>query len=515
MISLALAIPHTPWIPARVESVRRLREELGYMASGSLYREFTDREPNYVWSARMWTWGAETDATHFLTLQDDAIVAPHFWPALRAMIEAVPDQVIGLEVVHRAAPALAAQGHRFFTTTDCLIGVGYVLPTELLRAFFEWRSTALNEGAIEAITEDTLLAIWCMVTGHRIWHPLPTIIDHDTTLESNYGNDSHQNRRPLVRWDTHPECPLEHAQNWCQGPAPVHLGRFYQATPGLAAKWVKDYGPEDYARHMRDDGQRAMKAIGRDRARRLPAPDKRIFLAVPCRDRPYPAHSASIAALLYCPDLEVDASRVEWDRLQHRNMDLVRTRSILARQFLQETDCTHMLFVDSDVSFPPEAVRGMLATGKDFVATPYPSRDSVHFERAASAGPLAEAAAYDYAVHMLDGDGFEIHHDGTTEIKHIGLGLTLLSRACLEQITSTCGDIVFIDRSSGPAIRTVAPFKNLHEGDEWWSEDFSFCERWRRMGGKVWMYLGPGSPATHHGDHAYQGRIEFFGVRRT
>ncbi len=172
--TIALGIPHTPWVPERAESHLRLMSSLagqrgGLNISSNAFRTFTDREPNSVWSQKMWRWAVSTGATHFLQLQDDAIVAPNFWPALRAMLEAVPDQVIGLEAAHPLGPEMQRTGRRWYRTRAWLIGVGYVFPVEVLKEFLRWGED--NPGRIAVTNEDTLASQWACETGWDIWHP--------------------------------------------------------------------------------------------------------------------------------------------------------------------------------------------------------------------------------------------------------------------------------------------------------------------------------------------------------
>lgn len=245
-----------------MESARRLGEALhpvtpdgdsispGY----SNLRYFADRAPNWAWSEAMWRWALETGAAHALFLQDDVIPAPNFWPALTAMLAAAPDKVIGLEQAHPAGKRLALEGHRWMTTSDMLIGPGYVFPRTELAEFLKWRRDALRPGAVENIPEDTLIGVWSLATGRRLWHPIPTIIDHDTSIESTYGNGAHANRRPTVTWRDGDVVgfaaeDLEDAEWWRRinvvDRATVtirdnHLGRFYAATPHLARMWLRD-----------------------------------------------------------------------------------------------------------------------------------------------------------------------------------------------------------------------------------------------------------------------------------
>jgi hypothetical protein len=195
--------------------------------------------------------------------------------------------------------------------------------------------------------------------------------------------------------------------------------------------------------------------------------------------------------------------------------DIVRVRSRFVRAFL-ETDCTDVLWVDADMSFTPLAVAGLLASGRDFVACPYP-RKKIHWDdvRADRRGD-PEAAAYHYAITLLPG-GIEFDEGTQTgAIAGIGLGLALTSRVCLQGMVDHYRDALeFDDLLEGGPKPTVALFQLLMPRGEsgrrgLLSEDHSFCRRWRDIGGDVHMYLGPGSPVDHVGPHYFRGHRKAF-----
>jgi hypothetical protein len=258
LVSIALAIPHCPWLPARVESMARLRGDLEVGEMGPAhYGVLSDKEPNWSWSQKMIGWaiemGAMHNATHLVTLQDDARVRRPFWPAMHAMLHALPNEIIGLEAAHPAGPMVARSGMHLYTTSDFLVGVGWASSIPILRQYREWCIDSLRPGAIQSISEDTLLGLFCAATNRRIYHPVPTIIDHDTSLDSTYGNDSHTHRRPTVTWkDRDWGVELERVEFWKPGGDVPHLGRFYQATPYLFTRWVRDFKDEDASRIERD-----------------------------------------------------------------------------------------------------------------------------------------------------------------------------------------------------------------------------------------------------------------------
>ena len=235
MTTIALAIPHTTWVPERVASMDRLREALGHplrdtdaaIEAGKWpthYREFTDRAPNTVWSEALWTWLLETGAEWCLQLQDDVMVAPCFWPALRAMIAALPQEaeVIGLTSVHPGSVEIARQGHRWFTTRGNLVGWAYMLTHDALSEFRIARD--LLPPAFRQMNEDMQIAEWAARSGRLVWHPVPTIVDHDTSIPSSYANDHHGHRRPQVTWRDFGEGSLTDPSFWLPSGTPTMLG---------------------------------------------------------------------------------------------------------------------------------------------------------------------------------------------------------------------------------------------------------------------------------------------------
>lgn len=618
-IHFSLAISHTPWIAERVESMRRLALQLGvpYESKheppeglGIDYRIVEDRVANDVWSERMWSWAAETTATHCVFLQDDVEVAPNFWPALRAIVEARPDDVVGLEVAHPAARMLALEDFRLFTTSDMLIGPGYVVPREQLVEFLEWRKTRLVDGWRTAgadgkpgLTEDTMIGLWCMTTGRRIVHPVPTIIDHDTSIPSTYGNDDHTHRKPYVTWKDAEHCghawePADlEAPGFWQGRfkriehrAPdgsflgyarahntdldvirggmrvPHLGRFYSMTPTLARQWMKGFGSGDLARARADDGGREKRRIAYAvKAQHAASPAReRVLICTPTRGGLHPTHTMSLLQTVQLLEVDIEHGIQVLDSWQWHE-DVVRVRSRFLRM-ARETDCTAVHFRDSDVTAPPIALIGMLASGRELVCTPYPRRDTLDLAGVVAATKAGddhpERAAHHYPVGFLPGD--RVLEGDCLRMAWMPLGCSIVRRSCFERMIQHFeeldekrvdlkrldleklldlgrGDITeivyelaeelkawraghmglrFVDRVGAEEHETVALFQLMTRASEetgvvrLWGEDQSFCLRWRDLGGEVWMYLGPGAPANHAGDFVFEGRIEALGFSR-
>jgi len=209
MKNTALAIPHAPWAPNRINLMSNLRNALEQASDGTFkttygakyYKEFADKEPWMAWFTKIIRWFTyDTDCDHLLVLQDDVEIAPNFWPALRAMQQAWPSDPICLAATHSAGPEVARQGRHSYLCPN-VVGWGWLIPRAIVELlckdisavglFHEQRP---NDG------EDTFLAQWLTAKGHAIRHPVPTIVDHLHVQSTNEGFDNHTHRRSTVTW---------------------------------------------------------------------------------------------------------------------------------------------------------------------------------------------------------------------------------------------------------------------------------------------------------------------------
>jgi hypothetical protein len=190
------------------------------------------------------------------------------------------------------------------------------------------------------------------------------------------------------------------------------------------------------------------------------------------------------------------------------NVDVSRARDRLARVFLHEVpECTHLLWWDEDV-LPDDLqiINHMLATGYDCVGVPYRKK--------------TEAESYPYRFIGPAGGAVNVEvHRGCVEVEHLAFGFMLTSRECLARMWDMYKDERWhFDTYEGTAYETVGMFDLIYspvmpgpDGTPYrvkYSEDFAFCESYRAIGGRVMMYVGPGSPAGHIGSTVYRGSVD-------
>jgi hypothetical protein len=125
-------------------------------------------------------------------------------------------------------------------------------------------------------------------------------------------------------------------------------------------------------------------------------------------------------------------------------------------------------------------------------------------------GDVARLALHDYAYSA------SVPHpcvNGCIEVDAIPLGFALLSRKMLgemvrayasgEGVLGGSQPLAFADVVDEVASPTVAIFQLMIRNGSLFGEDYSFCQRWRDIGGKVQLWAGPDCELTHIGAHAY------------
>lgn len=95
-------------------------------------------------------------------------------------------------------------------------------------------------------------------------------------------------------------------------------------------------------------------------------PEPKVIIGMGCQDIIHSSTAHAIGCAI------IGNSNIV-DFLMYKGCDIVSARTWLVRQALK-TDATHLLFVDSDIMFPPDAIQKLLAHDKDIVGVEYNKR---------------------------------------------------------------------------------------------------------------------------------------------
>lgn len=187
--------------------------------------------------------------------------------------------------------------------------------------------------------------------------------------------------------------------------------------------------------------------------------------------------------------------------------DIVRARSRLVRQFLAETDGTHLLWWDADTCLTSAQAGRLLgrlvSLDEPFVGCTYPKK-SIRWGRGSG-----EDKAYDYPISLVENS--TVDDRAVAPVEGLPLGFALCTRSMLQKMVDRYRpELEFTDVATNPSGRsiqaqTVALFQlTIHEG-LLLGEDYAFSHRWRQMGGKFLLYVGEDCELGHLGAHMFQG----------
>lgn len=188
---------------------------------------------------------------------------------------------------------------------------------------------------------------------------------------------------------------------------------------------------------------------------------------------------------------------------------VTRSRNTLVAQFLT-TPATHIFFIDADIGFEAEQVGEMLRFGEAFVSGIYPLKvidwSPAAIARAGTTETI-ETAAYHYVGALCTGSALLRRGRFATGI-YCGGGFMLLERSVIERMIAAYPQTRYkaahahTNAAGGEAF---ALFDCMIDKDTgaYVSEDFGFCQRWRDIGGDIW--LDTEGKLTHAGAYSFRG----------
>jgi hypothetical protein len=218
---------------------------------------------------------------------------------------------------------------------------------------------------------------------------------------------------------------------------------------------------------------------------------RKVFIGLPC-------YGATLQVLTY-KSLMHDMFRIAlsgtevrvFDELGHADIYLLRAQILAA--FLADKDATDLVMIDSDVGWEAGGLLKLLSHDLDLVAGSYPKRQD----------PLTFMFRSEMDIGgPLMGDP----ETGLVEVWGMPGGFMRCRRSMVEKMVAHYADLNAMDREWGTVCRVFDPYWIRSEtGNRVLSEDYAFCQRWRDIGGKVFMDAS--ISMAHVGTKAYMGRL--------
>ncbi len=200
-----------------------------------------------------------------------------------------------------------------------------------------------------------------------------------------------------------------------------------------------------------------------------------------------------------------------WAQMMNESL-ITRARNELVRIFL-ERGFDYLMFIDADISFDGEAVAQLMSSDRDVACGIYPKKE-VDWDKvnaAAAAGKTDLQGHGGAFVFNMTGDSAETGEDGMIEVRHAGTGFMLIKRGVFEHLiphVPTYRISSFIDPETGEYAKPLTHeffTTSIDAGGALLSEDYHFCELFRKHGGKV--HANPFIKLDHVGTYVYTGDI--------
>jgi len=164
---------------------------------------------------------------------------------------------------------------------------------------------------------------------------------------------------------------------------------------------------------------------------------------------------------------------IEWTMETMTNESLItRARNTLTAKFLTNPDSTHLMFIDADIGWEPWHLLVLLDRDVDVIGGLYPMKSL----------PIK------WCVNGFE--GAEEGPNGLQEVTKTGTGFLLIKKHVFEKLNShpnvkSFKNDIGLSADLDPFMKTY--FDTGVRENRYYSEDWSFCENWRDVGGKVWV----------------------------
>ena len=164
---------------------------------------------------------------------------------------------------------------------------------------------------------------------------------------------------------------------------------------------------------------------------------------------------------------------IDWTLETMVNESLIsRARNTLTAKFLHMPDATHLMFVDADIGWEPWHLLVLLNRDVDVIGGLYPMKTM----------PIK------WVVNGFE--GAEEGPDGFQEVSKAGTGFLLIKKGVFEQMNNHPAvkqykNDIGLDPVYDQYLKTY--FDTAVRQNRYYSEDWTFCENWRDIGGKIYV----------------------------
>src|ERR1019366_371567 len=228
----------------------------------------------------------------------------------------------------------------------------------------------------------------------------------------------------------------------------------------------------------------------------MPSPQPNVLIATPCYGGPM-THVYVPSLLKLMASSGPRSFSVGLLTSAHDSL-ITRSRNSLVRNFLDNHAATHLMFIDADIGFEPEAVHRLLELDEEVAAGMYPVKVVDWSRMSAVIAPgmpeelLRESGMHFVGVPCTGAEREE--RGGFVTGLYAGTGFMMIKRSAIRRLIAAYPETAYRTMHTYPTPNVEgSSLYNLFdcmvepETGVYLSEDFTFCHRFRKIGGKVWL----------------------------
>jgi hypothetical protein len=203
---------------------------------------------------------------------------------------------------------------------------------------------------------------------------------------------------------------------------------------------------------------------------------------------------------------------------------ITRARNNLVAKAMSDPQMTHIIFIDSDITWKPIDILKLIVSDKDLVGGAYPlkkysfdkflqenyveellkKKQSSRFDKTSDTD-FIKANLLHYNINYIDSN-LKIENN-LCKIKNLATGFMMIKRCTIEKMIEVFPLLKYTDNlfylKGNENNFAYALFDTGIEDNEYLSEDWMFCNRWRKLGGEIWLDIS--IDLTHTGPEDFKG----------
>ena len=253
-------------------------------------------------------------------------------------------------------------------------------------------------------------------------------------------------------------------------------------------------------------------------------PSTRIFIATPCYGGMLTTNyfESCMGLMAQCIQKRIG---LQFATIGNESL-VTRARNTLVQLFMDDKkEYTHLMFIDADIGFEPQAIFRMLDLDKEVVASIYPRKaiDCNKVKKKVESKPDVtpdelHAFSLQYNLNVKNPEHIEMQR-GFIKVMDAPTGFMLIKRNVFNKMKMAYPHLKFTNdqhlgqphedkfKGHNTSDWNYAFFDTMIDPDSkrYLSEDYAFCRLWQKIGGTVYADIMSG--LTHYGTYAFKGNV--------